>query len=280
MSAAAPSPAFDNGAPALGDHAFREFQRLALDLTGIQLSENQRPMIAGRFAKRLRALSLGGYEDYLALVREPEHAERGNFIDTVTTNLTYFFREPHHFAYLRDEILAGRRATRASSLRPLRLWSAGCSAGQEPYSMAMLMRESAPSVPARILASDIDNHVLARARAGIYSGEEMRGLDDARRARWFSGTAEGRWSVDPSLQASVLFRPLNLFAPWPIRPGVDVIFCRNVLIYFDAVHQRRLIASFARVQGPGDHLFIGHSENLADEGNCYERVANTVYRRR
>ena len=269
----------ESGGRRLEESSFREFQRLTLEITGIALSADKRPMILTRFSRRLQVLGLDSFEDYLELVRDTRHPERAEFVDTVTTNLTYFFREPHHFDYLRDVVLPERSA-RAGARGPIRIWSAGCSAGQEPYSIAISVHEAGVGMPVRILATDIDRGTLRHAAAGRYAEGELRGLSDGRRERWLERDGEGAWNVRDSLRKSLIWKHLNLFDPWPIREGVDAIMCRNVLIYFDTEHQERLIRGFARIQRPGDHLFIGHSETLCDPGGSYERVGNTIFRRR
>lgn len=261
----------------LDDDSFREFQRLALEITGIVLSPEKRPMVSARFTRRLHALGLERFEDYLALVQDAAHPERAEFIDTVTTNLTYFFREPHHFDYLRDVVLP-ERAGRAGACGPIRIWSAGCSAGQEPYSIAISVREADLGVPTRVLATDIDRSMVRRGVSGRYREDELRGLSAKRRERWMKRAGRDEWLVAPALRDLLIWKHLNLFDAWPIRPGVDVIMCRNVLIYFDVEHQTRLIRGFARVQRSGDHLFIGHSETLRDPTGSYERVGNTIFR--
>ena len=265
--------------PALDDETFAEFQRITLETTGIVLADNKRAMITTRFARRLRALDLPDFRSYLELLASPAHPERGMFFDTVTTNLTYFFREPHHFEALTARVLPA--IERRSGGRPVRIWSAGCSHGQEPYSIAIAALES--RVPlgrsVRVLCTDIHSRAVGQAREGIYSGEELRGLAPARRDRWFTALPDGRWQASEELRRMLICKELNLFGPWPIRPGVDVVFCRNVLIYFDLEHQRKLVRGFAAIQPPGAHLFLGHSETLRDCDDIYRRVDNTLYER-
>jgi len=264
----------------MSDEVFRGFQRIALEQTGIELADGKRAMIVNRFSRRLGALGLSCFEEYLSLVSEPGHPEGREFIDTVTTNLTYFFREPHHFEVLSETVLP-QLAKRINMSTPIRIWSAGCSSGAEPYSLAIVSRESeatsARSV--RILCTDIDTKMVESTRLGSYSEEQMRGLDDARRQRWFSKTASGRFQANEELGSMLICKQLNLFDKWPIKPGVDVIMCRNVLIYFNPEYQKKLLKNFALIQRPGSYLFLGHSETLEGFKDCYRRIDNTVYER-
>ena len=266
--------------PILDDACFREFQRLTVETTGIVLADDRRAMVTTRFARRLRALGLADFESYLKLLRRPDHPEHGMYVDTITTNLSYFFREPHHFEALTSRVLPALDE-RVSDARPLRLWSAGCSHGQEPHSIAIAALESpvASRREVRILCTDIHSAGLRQTAAGVYRGEELRGLSTARRDRWFVRREDGSWQARDALGELLVCRELNLFAPWPIRPGVEVIFCRNVMIYFDADHRRRLLQGFAAVQRSGGYLFLGHSESLRDGSALYRRIDNTIYER-
>ena len=267
--------------PVLDDDSFREFQRLTLEVTGIALADSKRAMVTTRFARRLRALGLPDFESYLALVRQPNDPERAAYVDTITTNLSYFFREPHHFEMLTTRVLPALDE-RAPASRPLRLWSAGCSHGQEPLSIAIAALESPVGErrTLRILCTDIHSAALRQTAAGIYRGEELRGLSAERRDRWFERRADGSFRACDALGRLLVCRPMNLFGPWPIRSGVDVIFCRNVMIYFDEDHRRRLVEGFAAMQSSGASLFLGHSEVLHDRDDLYRRVDSTLYERR
>ncbi|MEE9335223.1 MAG: protein-glutamate O-methyltransferase CheR [Granulosicoccaceae bacterium] len=264
----------------MSDKVFAAFQSLTLKSTGIELGASKKAMLLTRFNRRLKALKLSTFEEYLALVSTPDHPERTEFIDTVTTNLTYFFREPHHFEVMQKDVFAGI-LTRSEASKPVRLWSAGCSSGQEPYSMAITAIESglAAKCQVKILCTDIHSKMVRQTEQGIYSRDELRGLSADQQSKWFKQNANGRWESDSALRSLLLCKQLNLFGPWPVRPGVDVIMCRNVLIYFDQERQTKIIHGFAGVQKSGAHLFIGHSETMSGCDKYYRRVDNTVYER-
>ena len=264
----------------LSDDAFRQFQRFALEHTGIKLGDNKKSMIVARFGRRLQALSLSTFEEYLEIISDPYHPETIDFIDTITTNLTYFFREPHHFKVLSERVLPELTANRPTD-QAVRVWSAGCSSGQEPYSVAISVLEcpDMASYKTRILCTDIHTKMVERTAAGVYRESELRGLSSAQKSQWFDEKNGGRWQAKQKLRKLLISRQLNLFSPWPIRSDVDVIVCRNVLIYFDESLQKKVLGGFAKLQKPGSYLFLGHSENLGDSTEYYRRVDNTVYRR-
>jgi chemotaxis protein methyltransferase CheR len=268
---------------AFGDEDFEELRRLVKRTTGIHLSEQKRELVYGRLARRLRALGLDSFRAYRELLaREP--AELVPLTNAITTNLTAFFREPHHFEYLCERVreLASRGAT---SQRRLRIWSAGCSSGEEPYSIAMSLLERVPDIARwdlRILATDLDSDVLARARTALYPAERLHGVGAKRLARFFVAHDSSRgpaYRLRPELTALVTFKQLNLVHPLPMKGPLDAIFCRNTVIYFDKETQRELFARIARVQRPGDLLFLGHSESLFKISEDYALIGRTVYRR-
>lgn len=260
---------------------FHRLRDLALSKTGIDLAENKRSMLYVRLLRRLRSLDIHSFEEYFEELNKLNGTELGHFVDTVTTNLTYFFREPHHFQHLREVGLPSLSAQKNARM-PLRVWSAGSSSGQEVYSIAMTLAEYERQVPFefRILATDIDSTMVARTADGIYSKEELRGLQPGHRNLWFSEIEPGRFQAVDKLRRMIVSRQHNLFERWPIQNPVDVIFCRNVMIYFNQEHQTQLIANFAKHQPPGAFLYLGHSESLQTDKTLYERVGNTAYRRR
>jgi len=210
--------------------------------------------------------------------------ELAELCNAITTNLTSFFREPHHFQYLRDHILAPLAATGRNGRR-IRIWSAGCSTGEEPYSIAMTVLEALPDPgrwDVRILATDLDSEVLERARRGIYPAERMSSLSPERLQRFFierqdaSGVSR---QIAPEVAALVTFKQLNLIHALPMRGPLDAVFCRNVVIYFDKETQRELFARIARLQRPGDLLFLGHSESLFKVCDSYALIGKTIHRR-
>ena len=264
----------------MSDEVFRGFQRIALEQTGIELVDSKRAMIVNRFSRRLIALGLTCFDEYLLLVAQSGHPEAREFIDTVTTNLTYFFREPHHFEVLSKMVLP-QLASKVNAPAPIRIWSAGCSAGAEPYTLAIVASETAATQnrTVRILCTDIDTKMVQSTQLGSYSEDQLRGLDQPRRDKWFAKTPSGRYQADAALRSMLVCKQLNLFHTWPIKPSVDVIMCRNVLIYFNPEYQKKLLTNFAKYQTPGCYLFLGHSETLEGFKDTYRRVDNTVYER-
>lgn len=265
---------------AMSDQVFEAFQRITIEQTGIELASGKRAMIVNRFSRRLNALNLTSFEEYLQLVSEPGNPEAAEFIDTVTTNLTYFFREPHHFDVLGNVVLPAL-AERLDPIKPIRIWSAGCSSGQEPYTLAITVRESdvVRNRQVRILCTDIHTKLVRATQDGTYQNDHLRGLSDQRRSRWFKQMGDVYWQAHEELRSMLICKQLNLFGPWPVKPGVDVIMCRNVLIYFNLSYQRKLLEGFSRLQDTGGYLFLGHSETLEGFKGVYKRVDNTVYER-
>ncbi len=267
----------------LGDSEFEQLRELVHRHTGIALSDSKRELVYGRLAKRLRALGLGTFADYCRLVESETPEELQELTNAITTNLTSFFRENHHFRQLADAVLP-EAVQRRTATRRLRLWSAGCSTGEEPYSIAMVMREALGHLrnwDARLLATDIDSNVVARASQGMYPGDRLAGMSAARRERWFrpAGSGADQHAISPDLKRLVTFRQLNLLRPWPMKGPFDAIFCRNVVIYFDKPTQRALFDRMADLQEPGAWLFVGHSENLFNVSKRYSLVGQTAYRR-
>lgn len=267
---------------AFGAEDFAALRELVKTHTGIHLTEQKREMVYGRLSRRLRALGLESFRDYRALLEQGDGAELVQFCNAITTNLTSFFREAHHFQYLRDEVLAARAANRGGSRR-LRLWSAGCSSGEEPYSMAMTIHEALPE-PRRwdikILATDLDTEVLGRGQRGVYEEDRVRGLAPERLERFFRREESGAdYAAAAELRNLITFKELNLMHALPMKGPFDAIFCRNVVIYFDKDTQRALFARIARLQRPGDVLFLGHSESLYRVSDEYTLVGKTIYRR-
>ncbi len=252
--------------------------------TGIHLTEAKKDMVYSRLSRRLRTLGLARFSEYCALLDQDGSDELNNFINSITTNLTAFFREEHHFRYLAQTLLPQLREKKAAQRR-LRVWSAGCSTGEEPYSIAMVIRETLADVDqwdVKILATDLDSNVLDRARSGIYDADRLQGLPERRRRRWFRkgrGENAGKVKVVAELQRMITFKRLNLLHEWPFRGPFDFIFCRNVVIYFDKDTQRRLFDRYAEVLPHGGHLFIGHSETLFKVCDRFRLIGQTIYQK-
>lgn len=263
--------------PILGDREFLQLQRLMVEVSGIHLSEHKRPLMAGRLLRRLRDLGLPSYRDYLTLLDDRQHAkERRLVVDLLTTNETFFFREPQHFSFLSRWL-----ETRPG---PLRLWSAACSSGEEPYSLAMVMAEHARHKDWSILASDLSQRMLEKARDAIYPLEESKTFAAGwlqRHCRRGIGDFEGMFRIEPALRARVLTREINLMRPLPGDIGTyDVIFLRNVLIYFAPQDKRNIVARLLEQLHPDGLLFIGHAESLQGLDLPLRSVAPSVYQLR
>ncbi len=249
---------------------------------GIHLNDSKRQLVYGRLSRRIRALGLSGFDAYCALLDDEGGDEIEDFVNAITTNLTSFFREKHHFDFLAATTLA--QAQRANqSRRRLRIWSAGCSTGEEPYSIAMTVLETlGPNHhwDVKILATDIDSNVLATAAAGIYAPNRQQGVGDARLKRWFSadGCPPAHLRAKAELRDIIRFAPLNLLGEWQFKGPFDAIFCRNVVIYFDKPTQGRLFERFAGMLASHGNLFIGHSETMFGSCTRFELIGRTTYR--
>jgi len=263
----------------LSDKEFERLRGLVRAHTSIELPDIKRGLVHSRFLKRLKALGLSNFDQYCDLIDNEESPEIEEFVNAITTNFTRFFREQHHFDYLR-ELLSEHQQD-----RKLRIWSAGCATGEEPYSIAMALHDLIDDIAAwdiRILATDIDTDALRSASEGIYPQSKIDDLDERILKRWFQrgrGLFAGRARVQPALREMISFKELNLFASWPMSKPFDIIFCRNVVIYFGLDAKKALFARFAEAQRPGDYLFAGHSENIGRLCDRYKAVGNTVYRR-
>jgi chemotaxis protein methyltransferase CheR len=269
---------------AFGNEDFEALRKLVKELTGINLSDQKRELVYGRLARRLRALHLRSFAEYRDLLAGDGGKEIGEFCNAITTNLTSFFRESHHFDYLREQVLLPRINDRAASRR-VRIWSAGCSTGEEPYSLAMTILETVPDLRSwdiKILATDLDSDVLSRAQRGVYAADRVRNMGAQRLTRFFverRGRDGPCYEVAPDLMSLITFKQLNLMHPLPMKGPLDVIFCRNVVIYFDKDTQRELFARVAHLQRPGNLLFLGHSESLFKVSESYSPIGKTIYRR-
>ena len=257
---------------------FTRVRRMIHERAGISLGEHKREMVYSRLTRRLRALGRQDFAGYLDhLESQPSAAEWEDFVNALTTNLTAFFREAHHFPILAD-LAHGRPA-------PISVWCCAASSGEEPYSIAMTLVETlgARAASATVLATDIDTQVLNRARAGVYPEERVARLDPARLKRFFlrgRGANAGQVRVRPELAAMVRFETLNLLAPaWPLAERFDAIFCRNVMIYFDKPTQAGILRRFVPLLKDGGLLFAGHSENFTYISRDFRLRGQTVYER-
>ena len=262
---------------------FDRIRELVREHTGIALSEAKRQLVYGRLSRRLRALKLTAFRDYIAMIEDGHPEELEEFTNAVTTNLTSFFREPHHFEYLAKDLLPKLVAS-DSGKRRLRIWCCAASTGEEPYSISMVLREAQPLLTgwdAKLLATDLDSNVLATGATGEYGADRFTNMSQARLKNWFSPVSGGakRYSAVNELRSLITFKQLNLMHEWPMKGPFDAIFCRNVIIYFDKPTQKVLFERMATMQRPGDHLFLGHSESLYRVCDKYDLIGKTIYRR-
>jgi chemotaxis protein methyltransferase CheR len=259
-------------------------RRMLNELTGITLQERGREMIYNRLGRRLRQLKLDGFAAYIQLV-EKDSEEARTFAEALTTNTTHFFREEHHFDYVSDVLVPDWLKNRSQDKR-VRIWSAACSSGEEPYTLAMVLQESrlrSAGFDTRILATDIDRATLEKARMGTYPAEGMGTVTPERMKRWFKrgvGTRAGQARVAPELKQMITFNPLNLMNPWPVKGPFDLILCRNVFIYFSPEVTADLTLRFSEVLRPGGILMLGHSESMVAGSTRFDSVGKTIYRRR
>jgi chemotaxis protein methyltransferase CheR len=274
-------------APLLTDADFQFLRRFVYDECGISLSEQKRQLVQGRLARRLRALRLADFGSYCELLRRDPQSELGELASVISTNVTSFFREMHHYDLLVNELLPAWLERKGRPDDRLRIWSAGCSTGEEPYALAMVLAEaierSGSRIDAKILATDLSPQAIDGARRGVYALDRLAGVSDERRRRWFlrgEGEYEGYASVHPRLRELVTIQPLNLLHEWPMQGPFDAIFCRNVVIYFDKPTKQRLFQRYAALLPEGGYLFLGHSESMYGINDGFDLIGRTVYRKR
>lgn len=259
---------------------FLALRRLVETHAGIAVTDAKFEMFYARLARRLRVLGLQDFKAYVARLREDDGSELTELINAITTNFTGFFRERHHYEFLAQRLVPNWAARPGA---PLRLWSAGCSTGQEAYSLALVLLESLPDAQTRdlrILATDLDTQALAIAAAAVYPADGMGVLAQPPWRRWVlrgHHAQEGHIRLRPEVRALVHLRRLNLIGDWPLKRRYDAIFCRNVMIYFDAATKRTLVDRFADRLAAGGHLFLGHAESLIGVTKRLRPVARTVY---
>ena len=268
------------GLPNEFEMSARDFDRVCALIrrrAGIALNSSKRTMVYSRLARRLRATGKNSFEEYLDWLEKSGGPEWQDFINALTTNLTSFFREAHHFPVLEDHLKKLRGRER------INIWCCAASTGEEPYTIAISAMEAFASMdpPVRIIATDIDTNVLATAPAGAYRDDTVARLAPDVVRKYFTrgaGADTGYVKVRPELMNLVTFRPLNLLdAQWPLRNGFDAIFCRNVMIYFDKDTQFAILRRFAPLLNPGGLLFVGHSENFSQARDTFQLLGKTVY---
>ncbi len=279
---AATEPVGGGGRDHLDAATFQRFRDLIYRQSGIALQENKEALVAARVAKRMRRLNMTSFDAYLQYVTRDESGEEMvHLLDAISTNVTSFFRESAHFDLLTD--LIGQWLGQGRNR--LRVWSAACSSGEEPYTIAMTLDRAIgnQAVDWKILATDISTRVLQRAQEGIYDHERVSRIPPEFRQRYFATVGEGRdrqWQVVPELRERVVFRRINLSTPpFPLKGGLDAVFCRNVMIYFDQPTRSRLVNEIHRVLRPGGFLFVGHAESLTGVNAPLRSVQPSVYTR-
>jgi chemotaxis protein methyltransferase CheR len=268
----------EQGEYSLSEREFARIKARVYSVAGISLSDAKRTLVVSRLSKIVRALRLPSFDAYVDYLERGGTAQDGqDFVNALTTNLTRFYREDHHFEHLRSYVKAlmneRPRGTR------LRIWSAGCSTGQEPYTIGMDLLAAFPELKRwdfKILATDIDTAVLAKAAGGVYPENELNGLS-AERSRPFERLGNGSIRIPAGVRELVSFKPLNLIGAWPMKGPFDAVFCRNVAIYFDKPTQGEVFGRFAKLIAPEGFLYIGHSENLGSGGDGFRLVGKTIY---
>lgn len=269
------------------DVGFDALSKLAYREAGLVLSSSKSAMIQSRLRHRLKALSISNLSDYCNIIEgESGRQELPHMISALTTNVTGFFREAHHFSLMKTDLLP-KLLEKVEKGIDIRIWSAGCSTGQEPYSVAMCLLETSEkflSERCKILATDIDTNVLGVAKHGVYKADQLEGVRDDLVHSFFTPTQAGcfeGFQASPELKSMISFRQLNLLDTWPMRGSFDIIFCRNVVIYFDAETQERLWPKFASKLTEDGTIFVGHSERISSSGfssigsTAYEKVSTT-----
>ena len=265
----------------ISDSEFTELARLIKSISGIVLTDRKRHLMTSRLRQRLMLLNLPDYRAYIEILKSPAgKSETKDLISAISTNLTGFFREPHHFRDMIDCLKdAGDFAPKSKRLR---IWSSACSTGEEPYSVAMALTRSnvLRSFPdTRILATDIDATVLRTAETGIYTAKQIAKCGHATQRNCFTRLSGDRFEVDPEIKPLVIFNQLNLQGHWPIKRSFDFIFCRNVLIYFDDSAKKKTVARLVDMLNPGGTLYLGHSESLLGNSPGLNGFGNCIFRK-
>lgn len=273
----------------LTDEDFTFICQFVYKNTGIVLNNSKREMLYRRLTRIVRERKLSSFSEYCQLLKDKEATEKDYFINAITTNLTSFFRENHHFDFLTKEELPRLMSTKVAQgngKKRLRIWSSASSTGEEPYSIAItlleVMSKEIDKWDAKILATDIDSNVLAKGKAGIYDYQRIEELTQKRKEQFFlqgAGNSKNSVKVHDNLKNLITFKQLNLLHDWPMKGPFDIIFCRNVIIYFDKPTQQELFSRYYELLAPGGILFLGHSENLGSYQQYFENVGRTIFRK-
>ncbi len=264
------------------DKDFKRVQKIAYDFAGIDLNDSKNNLVYNRLAKRIRFLGMSAFHEYLDYVEQQGESEFIHLINSITTNLTFFFRENHHFEYLANSVIPELLKKNATT-KKIRIWSAGCSTGEEPYSIAIVLKESVPAGwDAKVIATDLDSNVVNTGMTGVYKVDRLKGISEERKNRWFmkgEGSKAGFVKTKKELQGAIEFGQLNLMDSWPFKECFDVIFCRNVVIYFDKPTQSKLFNRYAEQLSNEGHLMVGHSESLYKVCDRFELLGQTIYKK-
>ena len=273
----------------LSEDDFKFICQFVYDTTGIVLNDSKREMLYRRLTRIIRERKLNSFSEYCQLLIDQGEQEKDFFINAITTNLTSFFRENHHFEYLTNEeipALIKSKTAEANGKKRLRVWSSASSTGEEPYSIAITileaMKNDLPEWDIKILATDIDSNVLAKGKAGIYDVNRIEDIPQKFKQNYFfqgCGKSSQRVKVHDKLKNLITFKQLNLLHDWPMKGPFDAIFCRNVIIYFDKKTQLELFARYYEMLAPGGVLFLGHSENLGHYQQYFSNVGRTIFRK-
>lgn len=268
------------------DDDFRFIAKIVHDRAGIALTTKKRAMVYARLSRRVRELGMTSFRDYrLRLEDGNNEEEMGSLVNALTTNYTKFFREEHHFTHMTEELIPSLlRQSQGNGKRRMRIWSAGCSSGEEAYSIAMTLRHSFPGLEgwdAKVLATDIDTSVLAHAETGLYSAKQVADIPADIRGKFVRAVdhTNQRFRVAGHVRSLVAFKPLNLIEPWPMKGKFDVIFCRNVIIYFDKRTQDQLIKRFTEALSENGILYLGHSESPIPFEHRLKLIGRSIYRK-
>jgi chemotaxis protein methyltransferase CheR len=261
--------------------SFERVCEIVYETSGIALTAKKEALVSARVSKRMRALGISDFEKYLIYLEDHHDQEIVGLLDAVSTNVTSFFREPHHFDFIGDEVARWYEGGQ----RRFRFWSAACSTGEEPLSLAMVLKEALPypDVDARVLATDISTVTLSHCGQAAYEDRKVEPIPYDLRSRWFTSAGGGSdrvWTAKPALKQMIVYRRLNLSAPpFPMRGPLDAVFCRNVMIYFDDAVRIQLLDEIARLLKPGGYLFVGHAESLAGILSGFKYVRPSIYRK-
>ena len=259
---------------------FEEIRGLAYKITGIALTDHKKNMVYGRISRRLRLLKIASFHEYCLEIQRDGSPELNNFVNAITTNLTSFFRENHHFEHLKSTVIPNLLRSNASSKR-IRVWSAGCSTGEEAYSIAMVLHQFSAlrDWDVKILATDLDSNVVNTGRGAVYHQDRVEKIPSAYNKYFERAHDSEQVRVRDDISSKVTFKQLNLLHKWPMKGEFDVIFCRNVVIYFDVSTQKVLFDRYAGIMSADAHLFIGHSENLHKITDRFESRGRTIYQK-